>query len=101
MRAGPIYENRVFVDADTADDYDAWIAARLTEAAGLPGIAELHTFVLAADAGGRPGRAAQFTFEDDASLEEFVDGFATDLEAEAIDFFGEAIDWLSASCAKM
>ena len=93
MRAGPIYENRVFVDPDVADDYDAWIAARIADVTDVPGVVETNTFALAVDPSGRPGRAAQFALDDEAGLEDFIDGFATDLEAEAIEKFGDAINW--------
>ena len=93
MRSGPIYENRVFVDPEAVGDYEAWIGDRALEAADVAGVIDVTLFKIADDADGRHGRACHFALEDDEALEAFVDGFATDIEAEALDRFGDAIDW--------
>ena len=93
MRAGPIYENRVFVDPESVGDYEAWIADRAREAADVAGVIDVTLFKIAEDTDGRQGRACHFALEDDEALEAFVDGFATDVEAAALDQFGDAIDW--------
>ena len=82
-RSGPIYESRVFVEPESIDDYDAWLEQQLTGARETAGVVEAVSFNVDPDARGRPGRAHQFTLDDDEALERFVDGFATDLEAAA------------------
>ena len=93
MRYGPIYENRVFVDPDVADEYEAWIADRAQEASSFAGVTGTNLFVVPDDVEGRPGRACQFSLESDAALDEFIDGLATEIEADALERFGESIEW--------
>jgi len=92
-RSGPIYESRVFVEPESIDDYDAWLEQQLTGARETAGVVEAVSFNVDPDARGRPGRAHQFTLDDDEALERFVDGFATDLEAAALERFGDVISW--------
>jgi hypothetical protein len=92
-RSGPIYENRVFVETESLGDYEAWADEQAARARQTGGIVDVVLFPIGQDAEGRPGRACQFTLEDDEALERFVDGFATDLEAEALDRFGDGISW--------
>ena len=93
VRSGPIYENRVFVETESLGDYEAWADEQAARARQIDGIVDVVLFPIGQDAEGRPGRACQFTLEDDETLERFVDGFATDCEAEALDRFGDGISW--------
>lgn len=92
-RSGPIYENRVFVAPASLAEYEAWIQEPIHRARELPGVVEVCQFALDDDADGRPGRACQFMLENDEALEQFVDGLATDIEADAIERFGDDIVW--------
>ena len=92
-RSGPIYENRVFVVLDSVGDYESWIEESIGRARELPGVVEVNQFAIAADEDGRQGRACQFVLEDDEALEQFVDGIATEIEAEALERFDDAIVW--------
>jgi hypothetical protein len=92
-RSGPIYENRVFVDPEALGDYESWADEQAARARRIAGIVDVVLFAIDPDADGRPGRACQFTLEDDEALERFVDGLATELEAEALERFGDAILW--------
>jgi hypothetical protein len=92
-RSGLIYENRVFVTADSLADYDNWLEESMDRALGLPGVVEVNRFSLGEDAEGRQGRACQFVLEDDEALERFVDGLASEIEADAIERFGDGIVW--------
>jgi len=93
MRAGPIYENCVFVAPELRGDYDTWIDACAQRARALPGVVAVHAFAAGTDDSGRHGRICQFSLRDDEALETFVDGFAADIEAEALERFGDDIDW--------
>jgi hypothetical protein len=93
VRSGPIYENRVFVEAESLGDYEAWADEQAARARQTAGIVDVVLFKIGHDGEGRPGRACQFTLEDDEALERFVDGLATELEAEALDRFGDLIHW--------
>jgi hypothetical protein len=92
-RTGPVYENRVFVVPDSVGDYETWIEEPINRARELPGVVEVYQFGIGADESGRQGRACQFVLEDDEALEQFVDGLATDIEAAAIERFGDDIVW--------
>jgi hypothetical protein len=91
--AGPIYESRVFVEAESLDDFDAWLDVQVDRARRVAGVVDVVPFGIAPDPGGRPGRACQFTLKDDEALEGFVDGIATEFEAEALERFGDRISW--------
>ena len=93
IRSGPIYENRVFVEPESVGDYDAWLEQQLNSARGTIGVVDAVSFRVDPDAQGRPGRVCQFSLEDDEALEHFVDELATEMEAEALERFGEAISW--------
>ena len=92
-RSGPICENRVFVEPARIDDYVAWLEQQLNSARETAGVVDVVSFTIDPDSRGRPGVACQFTLEDDEALERFVDGLATDIEAAALERFGEAISW--------
>jgi len=91
--SGPIYESRVFIEPESIEDFGAWLEQQLNIAREAAGVVGVVSFDLGRDADGRPGRACQFTLEDDEALERFVDGAATDLEAAALERFGAAISW--------
>ena len=92
-RSGPIYESLVFVEPESLDDYDAWVGEQLERARRTADVVDAVSFEVGPDVAGRPGRACQFTLEDDEALERFVDGLATEIEAAALERFGEAISW--------
>jgi hypothetical protein len=92
-RSGPIYENRVFVEPESIGDYGAWLEQQLNNARETAGVVDVVSFTIGADDQGRPGRVCQFTLEDDEALERFVDGPATNIEAAALERFGDSISW--------
>ena len=92
-RSGPIYESRVFVEPDLLGDFDAWLDEQVDRARRAPGVVDVVSLEIGPDAKGRPGRVCQFSLQDDAALEDFVDGVATEFEAEALDRFGDSIAW--------
>jgi len=91
--AGPIYESLVFVEPESLGEYDAWVRAQLERARRTADVVDTVSFEVGPDVEGRPGRSCQFTLADDEALEHFVDGLATDMEAAALERFGEAISW--------
>ena len=92
-RSGPIYENRVFVEPEALGDYETWAEEQASRARRTSGVTDVSIFTIADDPEGRPGRACQFTLDDDEALERFVDGFATDIEAEALERYEGRIAW--------
>jgi hypothetical protein len=80
---GPIYESTFYVDADRAEEFDAWLAAHCELAEDSRLILACRSFPIANDADGRIGRACQYTLSDDDAVGPFLDGLGTDVEAEA------------------
>ena len=93
VRSGPIYESRVFVEPESLSQFEAWADEQAARARQSAHIVDVSLFAVSPDAEGRPGRACQFTLEDEEALEQFVDGLATELEAEALERFGDGISW--------
>lgn len=92
-RSGPVYESRAFLHPDSLAEFEAWAEGALRDAGSGPGVVEVSSFAIREDEDGRQGRAFQFVLEDDEALERFVDGAATDLEAAALERFGDHIAW--------
>jgi nucleotide-binding universal stress UspA family protein len=92
-RSGPVYESRVFFPAESVADFDAWAEEALQRACALPGVVEASSFATSPDLEGRQGRTLQFVLEDDEALERFIEGLATEMEADALDRFGDRFDW--------
>jgi hypothetical protein len=92
-RTGPIYENRVFVEPESLGDYEAWVGEQAGRARQSAGVVSVDRFEIGPDEQGWPGRAVQFAVQNDEALEGFVDGFATEFEAAALERFGERISW--------
>lgn len=91
--SGPIYESRVFVEPEALAEFDNWLDEQVVRARRTAGVVDVVAFGIGPDASDRPGRVCQFTLDDDEALEGFVDGLATELEAAALDRFGESISW--------
>jgi hypothetical protein len=92
-RPGPVYESRVFVAPESLADYESWIGEQIEVSKRSDGVVDVFTFELTPDAAGWPGRVCQFALDDDEALERFVDGLATEIEAAALERFGDAISW--------
>jgi hypothetical protein len=92
VRSGSVYECRVFVSPDSVADFEAWAEERTGDA--IAGVAEVNRFAIDPDKEGRQGQAFQYHFENDEALEDFLDGPATEMEAQALDRFEDRIVWL-------
>lgn len=91
VRSGTVYECRVFVSPESLRQFEAWVEERV--GSSIPGVVEVNRFVTAKDDAGRLGLALQYRFEDDEALEAFIDGPATEMEAEALERFDDQIVW--------
>jgi hypothetical protein len=80
---GPIYESTFYVDADLAEEFDAWLAAHCERVEDSRLVVACRSFPIANDDAGRIGRACQYTLTDDDAVGPFLDGPGTDVEAEA------------------
>jgi len=80
---GPIYETTFYVDGERAVEFDEWLGEHVRSALLVPEIADCRVFEVASDADGHPGRRCLYTLVDDEVAEHFLEGFGTDVEAEA------------------
>ncbi len=80
---GPIYETTFFVDADRAAEFDEWLDEHARNALVIPEVTECRVFPIPDDEEGRHGRLCQYTLSDDEVAERFLEGYGTDVEAEA------------------
>jgi hypothetical protein len=84
---GPIYETTFYVDAERAAEFDAWLVEHAQDALVIPEVADCRVFAIDDDAEGRQGRICQYTLADDEVAEHFLEGYGTDVEAEAESLF--------------
>jgi hypothetical protein len=89
--ADPIYETHFTVTGDALGDVDIWIDEVVENALQQDGIVSARRFKHEADEGGRTVRSCQFQARDDNALDELLDGFFADIDAEAATRFGESI----------
>ena len=92
-QSGPIYESRVFVEPEALAEFDTWLDEQVVRSRRTAGVVDVVAFGIGPDERDRPGRVCQFTLDDDEALEGFVDSLATELEAAALERFGERISW--------
>lgn len=91
-QAGPIYEVTLFVERDVVAACDQRLDELAGEAPRFPGVASCHVFAIADDDPGRAGRICQYTFASDEALDDFLDGFASSVEAAVSGQFGNKVE---------
>lgn len=84
---GPVYEVTHVVDPDIIESFDAWLRDHVSAMLTLPGILRAETFIADADDVGRPRRVANYYFESDRHLNEYLEGPAERLRQSALDSF--------------
>lgn len=93
--AGPLYE-MIFVIADESrSELDDWLAEIKRTALHQDGIEDIHVFESGTDSEGRAIRACQFRARDDNALDELLDGYLADLDADVAQKFGDSVSFES------
>jgi hypothetical protein len=91
-RQGPVYEITFFVAEEVVLEQESWFSNKAQASLSSPGVRDFQLFSIGDDKEGRKGRVCQFIFDDNDSLDEFIDGIGADITAEATSLFGEQID---------
>jgi len=89
---GPVYEVTHLVDPDIVADFDAWLAAHVSEMLELPGIVQAKLFVAGENESGRPRRVTHYRFDSDGDLDAYLEGPAAAMREDVRLRFGERFD---------
>jgi len=87
----PLYEMSLVIDDEVLADVDLWLEETVRAALQQDGIESARACEGDACPEGQTGRTFQFQARDDSSLDELLDGYISDLDAEAADRFGEQV----------
>jgi hypothetical protein len=93
--SGPIYEVRLFVDRDVANDCDQWLEEHVRDSLRVANVADCNVFSVSTDDPDRVGRAVQHLLTVDGEADEFLDSFAAQIETKIASQFGDKVDFQS------
>jgi len=88
--AGPIYEMNLAIAGEVLADVEHWLEETVQNSMRQDDVECARVFEFGADdlPEGQTGRTFQFQARDDNSLDELLDGYVSDLDAEAAEKFG-------------
>lgn len=89
--AGPLYELTFSVEREVIAELEAWLSELADTASLQQGIVDTHVFALSSDVGERETRTCQFRCVDESAVDELVDGFFADTDAQVAQDFGESV----------
>ncbi len=89
--AGPLYEVSLTGAGDVLAEVDTWLEEIARTAPEQDGIENARIFEFRADEAHRDVRTCQFQVRDDHSLDELLDGYFADIDAQAAEKFGEQV----------
>ena len=92
MSSGPLYEKTVFVDADTAEAFAEWLDQHLADARTVPGVVSVGTAETPVPDEERSGFAWRYEFENDESLDVFLEREANESYPGPEQTFGDSIE---------
>ncbi len=96
--AGPIVEVTLAVPAGHGDELDAWLDARLRQAQPPPGVGDVRIWKSPVD-DERAVRICLFRCRDDSEVDDLLDTWFADLEADAADALGDSLE-LTSRCLR-
>ena len=90
---GPLYEMNLVIADEVLADVEHWLEETVQVASGQDSIENARVFESSPDSfpEGQTGRTFQFQARDDNSLDELLDGYVSDLDAEAAERFGDQV----------
>jgi hypothetical protein len=91
-RQGPVYEITFFVAEEVVREQESWFSNKAQASLSSPGVRDFQLFSIGDDKDGRKGRVCQFMFDDNKSLDEFINGIGADITAEATSLYGDQVD---------
>ena len=89
--AGPLYEINFVIAGDTPPDFESWLADIGRTAPDRAGIDNVRLFEHGVDSDGNSIRTCQFLVRDDSALDELLDGYFAEVDAELALRFGEQV----------
>jgi len=87
----PLYEMNLVIDDEALADVDLWLDETVRAAQHQDGIESARVFVGDTSSEGQTGRTFQLQASDDSSLDELLDGYISNLDAEAAERFGDRV----------
>jgi hypothetical protein len=88
---GPLYETNFIVTNEVLSDFELWLAEINETARHHEGIENVRSFERGTDDEGRTIRTCQFQAQSDQALDELLDGFFAEIDADAASQFGDAV----------
>ena len=90
---GPLYEMNFVIADEVLADVEHWLEETLQTSLRHDSIENARVFELGPDdySKGQTGRTFQFQASDDNSLDELLDGYVSDLDADAAEKFGDQV----------
>lgn len=89
--AGPLYELIFSVEREFVAELDAWLS-ELAESSSLQqGIVDTRVFSLSGNVDERETRTCQFRCVDESAVDELVDGFFAEVDAQMAQKFGDSV----------
>ena len=89
--AGPLYETNFVVTNEALSEFEPWLAETCEVARHHEGIEDIRILERATDNEGRTIQTCQFQAQDDHALDELLDGFFAEIDADAAGQFGDAV----------
>jgi len=91
--AGPLYEMNLVIADEVLADVENWLRETLQATLHHDSIENARVFEFGPDnyPEGQTGRTYQFQASDDNALDELLDGYVSDLDAEAAEKFGDQV----------
>ncbi len=89
--AGPLYEINFVIAVDTPPDFESWLEELGRTALDRAGIDSVRMFEHGVDSDGNSIRTCQFLVRDDHALDELLDGYFAEIDADLAVRFGEQI----------
>ncbi len=89
--AGPLYEINFVIAGTMPPDFESWLEELGRTALLQAGIENVRLFEHGIDGDGHTIRTCQFLARDDNALDELLDGYFADIDAEAAEQFGDQI----------
>ena len=89
--AGPLYETNFVVTNEALSEFEPWLAEMSETARHHEGIVDIRILERRTDDEGRTIQTCQFQAQDDHALDELLDGFFAEIDADAASQFGDAV----------
>ncbi len=88
---GPLYEISLVNTGEASPELDNWLEELAHRALQQAGIEDARVFDSGVDDQGRTVHACQFRTADDSALDELLDGFFADVDADIAEHFGDHV----------